>query len=101
MTQVNGILPFLSESGKNIRRHRGYLFKDGYATLVSSLYPKLEDWLKVKAYITILEGNQKMYTGIPTIDRDAEIKAMLKLLNNKTFNTWVNNNPIKPTEKQK
>lgn len=82
---TDGVLPFKSESGNNIRRHKGYYFLDGRATQVSDLYPTMKEWLKVKAYDVILNGKEESYENIPVKDRDTEIKEMCKLLKSKTF----------------
>lgn len=99
---MSGKLPFLSESGNNIFIHKGYFFLDGKATLVSDLFPDMVDWLKVKAYITVLSEKESTYVGLPKKGQDEETKHFIKLLNDKKFKKWVEDHPIiTKTEKQK
>lgn len=74
---------------------------DGKVTMVSDLYPEMADWLKVKAYITLLDGKESTYSGLPKKGQDDETKNFIKILNDKKFKKWVENNPIITKEKQK
>lgn len=96
----NGKLPFITESGNNILYHKGYFFVDGTVTMVDNLYPDMKEWVKVKAYITVLTGKETMYSNLPKKGQDAETKIFIKLLNDKKFKSWVESNPIITKEKQ-
>ena len=90
---LSGKLPFLSDSGNNIFIHGGYFFVDGKVTMVSDIYPEMADWLKVKAYITVLSEKESTYVGLPKKGQDEETKQFIKILNDKKFKKWVEDNP--------